>query len=155
VGFVLVSVLPPLHLLLIGPDLAKSRLLYLPSVGFCLMLSVLFDDTRGRMRYVAPGLVLMFHLAALQHNLEAWEYASQKAWTASVTAARCAGLGGRYAATLEAPGSLRGVPFFANGFPEAVALQQRAGVPAGAASCVMVWDKAADELRVSAGGPAN
>jgi hypothetical protein len=39
-GFVLVSVLPPLHLLLIGPDLGKSRLLYLPSVGFCLMLSL-------------------------------------------------------------------------------------------------------------------
>ena len=32
-GFTILSAIPPLHQLLIGQDLQKSRLLYLPSVG--------------------------------------------------------------------------------------------------------------------------
>jgi hypothetical protein len=116
-GFVLVSILPPLHLLLIGPDLSKSRLLYLPSVGFCLMLALALDGLTGRMRYVIPGLILVFHWAALEHNLNLWQYASAKAEAAATTAGTCVISG--------LPRSLRGVPFFANGFPEALELQHQ------------------------------
>lgn len=147
VGFVLVSILPPLHLLLIGPDLEKARLLYLPSVGFCLMLSLAADGLRGRMRYLAPCVVVLFHLAALQHNLDAWEYVAERARVAAAAAARCAGPGGQLAIASGVPRSLRGVPFFANGLEEAAALQRHAGVPPGAPSCLLVWDQTADELR--------
>ena len=136
-AFVLISVLPPLHLLLIGPDLGKSRLLYLPSVGFCLMLSLAIDSLRGRVRYLIPGLILSFHFAVLQHNLNLWEYASEKAKTVSATAGKCTG------SVTGLPGVLQGVPFFANGFREALELQQGSGA---AGSCVLVWDEAKDEL---------
>ncbi len=158
-GFVMVSIVPPLHLLLIGSDLGKSRLLYLPSVGFCLMLSLAVDGLRGRVRYVIPGLILAFHFAALQHNLNSWEYASEKAEAVSKAAGKCAGPGTRRIVVSGLPGVLRGVPFFVNGFREAVELQRPgAGIlvveaisgspsdgPAG--SCVLVWDEAKDELR--------
>lgn len=158
-GFVLVSVLPPLHLLLIGPDLAKSRLLYLPSVGFCLMLSLAVDGLRGRLRYVIPALILSFHFAALQHNLNSWEYASEKAKAVSAAAGKCAGHGAQRIVVSGLPGVLRGVPFFVNGFREALELQQgSAAIPLvefinGApseerpGSCVLAWDEATDELR--------
>jgi protein O-mannosyl-transferase len=137
-AFVLVSVLPPLHLLLIGPDLGKSRLLYLPSIGFCLMLSLAVDGLRGRARYVIPGLILSFHFAALEHNLNSWEYASEKAKAVSAAAGECTG------SVTGLPRVLQGVPFFANGFHEAVELQQASG---RAESCILVWDEAKDELR--------
>jgi hypothetical protein len=137
VGFVLVSVLPPLHLLLIGPDLGKSRLLYLPSVGFCLMLSLAVDGLRGRARYVLPGLILSFHFAALQHNLNSWRYASEKAKAVSAAAGKCTG------SVAGLPGALQGVPFFANGFREALELQQETA----RAPCVLVWDETKNELR--------
>jgi hypothetical protein len=158
-GFVLVSVLPALHLLLIGPDLGKSRLLYLPSVGFCLMLSLAVDGLRGRVRYVIPALILAFHFAALQHNLNSWEYASEKAKAVSAAAGKCAGPGTQRIVVSGLPGALRGVPFFVNGFREALELHQgTAGIPVveavsgspsdgRAGSCVLAWDEAKDELR--------
>jgi hypothetical protein len=78
----------------------KSRLLYLPSVGFCLMLSLAVDGLRGRVRYVIPALILAFHFAALQHNLSSWEYASEKAQAVSAAAGKCAGLGTQRIAAL-------------------------------------------------------
>ena len=157
-GFVLVSILPPLHLLLIGSDLGKSRLLYLPSVGFCLMLSLAIDGLRGRVRYVIPALILAFHFAALQHNLNSWEYASEKAKAVSAAAGKCAGPGTQRIVVSGLPGVLQGVPFFVNGFREALELQRGSaritvveaisgGPPDGrAGSCVLVWDEAKDKL---------
>jgi hypothetical protein len=161
-GFVLVSILPPLHLLLIGSDLAKSRLLYLPSVGFCLMLAVAVDGLRGRKRYVLPGFFVAFHFVALQHNLRLWEDASEKAKAISSAAVKCAGPGTQRIVVSGLPGALRGVPFFANGFGEAIQLQQGneeiAVVQATsggtsdsrASSCVLVWDSVNNELRAAA-----
>lgn len=113
-GFVFVCAIPPLHLLVIGAELGNSRLLYLPSVGFCIMLAVASDSLRSRPRRLVSGIILAFHFAALQHNLDAWEYASQKARRATLAAD-----GRKHSETtkltdLGAPGTVRGVPLFAN-----------------------------------------
>jgi hypothetical protein len=39
IAFLLLLAVPPLQQLLIGPDLQKARILYLPSVAFCLLLT--------------------------------------------------------------------------------------------------------------------
>ena len=127
-GFVLISALPPLHLLVIGSELGNSRLLYLPSVGFCIMVAVAADGLRGRARWIIPCVILAFHFAALQHNLDLWEYASAKAKATSVAARNCIVPGVGEIAVSGIPSILQGVPFFANGLFEAIELQRR-GAP--------------------------
>src|SRR5438270_587549 len=83
-----------------------------------LMLSLAVGGLRGRARYVIPGLILSFHFAALQHNLNSWEYASAKARAVSAVAGKCTG------SVAGLPGVVQGVPFFANGFREALELQE-------------------------------
>jgi hypothetical protein len=158
-AFVLVTVLPALHLLLIGTDLLKSRLLYLPSVGFCLMLGSAVAHLRGWYRWATGITILTFHFFALQHNLDAWKYAAAKAQSASATALSCIAPGTQKVTISGLPGTLRGVPFFANGFPEAISLRRNlqsipvmndgGTVSTGpTADCGLVWDGTNDELRV-------
>jgi hypothetical protein len=157
-GFLLVLALPPLPQLLIGADLQKSRILYLPSVGFCLLLATVVEQRKAK--WVVSIAILVFNLAALFHNLSAWEYASNKAQAACSVAASCArGRDGRMA-ILGLPRSLRGVYFFANGFPECVQMQpgaeaakvelREAASPADTAqySCILDWDGSKEELSV-------
>ena len=111
------------------------------------------------MRYVLSGLILAFHVAALQHNLNLWVYASEKAKTISAAVVKCPGPGTQKIVVSGLPGLLRGVPFFANGFREAIQLQQGGeGIPVVEAtsspdgrpgSCVLVWDAVKDELRAA------
>jgi hypothetical protein len=139
IGFLLVLALPPLSQLLIGPDLQKARFLYLPSVGFCLLLAAMAQHLKTKSQWVVSIAIVVFNLAALLHNMTAWEYASQKARAACSVAAKCATV------VSGVPGSLNGVYFFANGFPECVEMQQkRAGGPQS--SCVLTWDANTDEL---------
>jgi len=158
-GFVLLAALPPLHLLLIGSDLQKSRLLYLPSVGFCLLLGLAVETMTPRMRLLVPGALMMFHLAALAHNLDGWAYASEKARDACTQAARHIGPGTRKIVVAGLPGSLDGIAFFANGFPECVQMRRK-GLPVSielrpeskqVASednvPLLRWDSSARELR--------
>ena len=142
IGFLVVLALPPLTQLLIGPDLQKARFLYLPSVGFCLLFAVLALHLRMKSQWLVSIAIVAFNLAALLHNMTAWEYASQKAHAACSVAASCA-LSGTTVKGL--PGSLNGVYFFANGFPECVELQ-RNGDAGAQSSCVLVWDANTDEL---------
>jgi hypothetical protein len=141
IGFLLVLALPPLSQLLIGPDLQKARFLYLPSAGFCLLLAAMVQHLRMRSQWVVSIAIVAFNLVALFHNMTAWEYASQKARAACGVAASCA-VGETQ--VLGLPGSLNGVYFFANGFPECVEMQQKEN--AGARSCVLSWDATTDEL---------
>ncbi|HYL78434.1 MAG TPA: hypothetical protein VEU96_29855, partial [Bryobacteraceae bacterium] len=157
-GFLLAIALPPLSQLLIGVDLQKSRVLYLPSVGFCLLLATAVE--RHKAKWIVSIAVLVFNLAALLHNLAAWEYASRKAQAACNVAVRCAQRHDGRMAVLGLPHSLQGVYFFANGFPECVEMQsgvEKAKVevrdtasPVDAAqySCVLDWDKNKEELSV-------
>jgi hypothetical protein len=154
IGFVLVSALPPLFQLLIGPDLQKSRLLYLPSIGFCLMLAVAVEGLAGRLRWIVPGAILCASLVMLEHNLDAWQYASGKAKSSCVTAAQCMGPSNKLTVG-PFPGSLRGVYFLQNGFRECVEIQ-RNGAPVEveftAESPAARWDPATDELGCYLGG---
>ena len=86
--------------------------------------------------------IVAFNLAALIHNMTAWEYASQKAKTACDVAATC-GVG--KTAVLGLPGSLKGVYFFANGFPECVEMRRKTNGETKD-SCVLAWDGNTDEL---------
>jgi hypothetical protein len=142
IGFLLVLALPPLSQLLIGPDLQKGRFLYLPSVGFCLLLAGMVRHLKMKSQWVVSIAIIVFNLAALLHNMMAWEYASQKARAACGVAASCAM---RETQVLGLPGSLNGVYFFANGFPECVEMQQR-GNAGARESCVLSWDATTDEL---------
>jgi hypothetical protein len=82
--------------------------------------------------------IVVFNLVALSHNMAAWEYASQKARAACSVAAKCAGVASGL------PGSLNGVYFFANGFPECVEMQRTGNE--GSQSCVLFWDPNTDQL---------
>jgi hypothetical protein len=152
-GLVLVAALPPLSQLLIGADLQKSRLLYLPSVFFCLFLATAIEHAALAPKRTIAAAAIAFNLVALGHNLSAWEYASVKAKAACLAAARCVTKPGDKIAVRGLPGSLNGVYFFSNGFPECVALQgpvspadvDTAPEAAGYA-CLLSWDRRAGTL---------
>jgi hypothetical protein len=73
VAFVLLAALPVQHLLLIGPDLEKSRYLYLPSAGFAVLLGMLAGSLPSRRAAWLVGAALVaFQAAALTHNLAIW-----------------------------------------------------------------------------------
>jgi hypothetical protein len=154
VGFVLLSALPPLHLLLIGPGLENSRILYLPAVGFCLMLSAAIDSVQSRVRHVIAAVVLVFHLAVLNHNLKSWEYASVNAQDVVLAAVRCITTGTDAIVVSGVPSAVRGVPFFANGLAQAIELQ-RGGAPVMVirtadhrpGSPSLVWDATTERVR--------
>jgi uncharacterized membrane protein len=121
IGFTLIAALPPIQQLLIGADLQKSRLLYLPSIGFCLLIGMVLEYLRPRAGTAVAAAILLFQFAALWHNMNAWRDASEKARAVCSEAARTGVMAAQ-------PGSLNGVYFFANGFPECVELQ-KAGRP--------------------------
>jgi hypothetical protein len=132
IAWVLLLALPPLQQLLIGPDLQKSRLLYLPSVAFCLLLATLLDSHAPKSQWAIAVAALVFNVAALFHNLTFWRQASQKAHDVCIQAAACS----NKSAIQGLPPSLNGVYFFANGFEECVELQHIQ--PAG--PCTLPYD---------------
>ncbi len=73
----LAAVLPVHHLLLIGPDLEKSRVVYLGSAGFALFLAAALAARPRRLAYAAALAVVAFQGAALWHNLATWERVSR------------------------------------------------------------------------------
>jgi len=105
---ILVSVIPVLSLLAGSPALAGSRVLYLPSVWFAIFLAIAVDGVPGRARYGLATMVLLFQLAALQHNLGFWEAASAQVKAACATGSP------------SLPASIDGVPALANGRQECI-----------------------------------
>jgi hypothetical protein len=155
IGFTLVAALPPLHLLMIGTDLSKARLLYLPSVGFCLFLAVATRALSRPAKAAVMVTVLAFHCAVLQHNIGPWQYASEKSQAACRAAAVCTGGSVQRIATRNLPGILHGVYFFANGFSECVD-RASAGLPPQTRTngpVALSWDGAKDELICRPVGP--
>ena len=131
-GFVLAAALPVQHLLLIGPDLAGARVLYLPTLGIALFWGVLLDGCDKPKLGVALGSgLLLFHWGALQHNLRLRSeaaYLSQRV---------CRAIGWelqrdpRPILVEGLPRTWQGVYFLANGFVPCVAIQsQTPSVPA-------------------------
>jgi hypothetical protein len=120
VSFVILAALPAYSQLLIGIDLEKSRVLYLPSIGFCLLLAALAENAHPKLRAGIATAVILFHAAALLHNLSAWDQASRVVRSACIGAATCPD---RLTVVSGLPRTINGVYTFANGFPECVAMQ--------------------------------
>jgi hypothetical protein len=158
-GFLLFSVLPPLHMMLIGPDLEKSRLLYLGSAGFCFLLAAAVDGVKKPALLLAPAIVLAFNLVALGHNLKLWRYVSDRAQAACESIVECADAVKGKVVVEAVPSLLRGVYFLGNGLPDGVAMRRAdllprieirragSGVEAGTDDCRLRWDNAADGFR--------
>ena len=107
----LVCSLPALSQLLIGADMEKSRGLYLPSVGFCLLLGVL---ARGRFRIMLLLVVAAFQLLALEHNLAIWANASDLMRAVSRDAATKIPKTAEVVTVVGAPRTVDGVYFLQN-----------------------------------------
>ena len=154
-AFVLVAVIPPLHMLAIGADLGNSRVVYLPAVGFCVFLALAIDAVNDSWRVGCAIVFLLFQFMALQHNLSFWIDASAVVRTACAEAADAAGTSNKLLVS-GLPADIRGVPAFANGFKHCVAIN--AGRPVDIESVndtrnipqpgtiVLEWDRVARKL---------
>jgi hypothetical protein len=78
-GFVLLAALPVHEFLLIDANLEKSRVLYLPSVGFALIFAAALEAARPRLAIGAAAAIFAFQTAALEHNLIIWDRVSRLA----------------------------------------------------------------------------
>ncbi len=123
-GLILTAALPVQHLLLIGPDLAGSRVLYLPTLGLALFWGVLLDGCgRARLAVALAAGMLLFQWGALRHNLRLRTEAahvSQRACTAMGEELR---RDPRPILVEELPKTWKGVYFLANGFVPCVAIE--------------------------------
>ncbi len=113
------AALPAIHLVLIGQSGLGSRVLYLPGVPFALLVASLFLFS-SRHRLAVLFLLLLGYLGILEHNLGTWRRAAARAQQL------CSAVAMQPAAILEpeVPATLDGVWFFANGFPECVAVHR-------------------------------
>ncbi len=126
--FIIAAGLPVEHLLLISPDLAGSRTLYLGSVGWALLWALILGSMHRTPRIVAACVLLTLQWSILEHNLRSWRE------TAELARSVCVAFGQRIAGT-SGPVVVRGLPsiragavFLQNGFPQCVELNT--GVPA-------------------------
>lgn len=157
VALVVIPALPALPQLLIGSDLQKSRLLYLPSAGFSLLAASLLQSLGARRAAAAAAILLAFNIAALNHNLKIWGDVARLARNTCAAAAELIGSSTKRVIVSGLPPSLRGVYFYAKGFPEC--LEIRSGLalesleilrgenriePNGA--LILSWDPAREEL---------
>ncbi|MFM2124914.1 MAG: hypothetical protein RL328_1365, partial [Acidobacteriota bacterium] len=110
-----VSILPPLHLLGGSADLSGGRLLYLPSVWFCLLMGFAIAGLRKRETLAVGGAVLLFHFGAVQHDLGFWIRTSEQVRMVCAQPERPA----------EPPTMIDGVPALANGLDDCVTLARQ------------------------------
>jgi hypothetical protein len=127
VAFTLLASLPVAHMLLIGADLRGAAHVYLPSVGFCLLLGATIDSV-GRTvlpsaRVAIGAALLVFHAAALHHNNLIWSRTAQLADRECRIIARESALSGKASIVQDPPRILNGIAFFANGLPECVTMK--------------------------------
>jgi hypothetical protein len=144
-AFVLLSALPPLEQLLIGPDLQKSRELYLPLAGFCLLLGAVADGLPGRGRWLIPLAAIAFNLGALQHNITIWREAGAIAERACADAARCTRP--EKLSISGVPGSLDGVYFLGVGLPECVGIAAQSSSPSAESGGRAIWNDSTRALQ--------
>jgi hypothetical protein len=143
-SFVLLGALPPLEQLLIGPDLQKSRELYLPLAGFCLLLGGAADRLRPRAAWIVPVIIVGFNFAALQHNITIWRNVGHVAQQTCLAASRCS-IGGKLRVQ-DVPGSLDGVYFLGVGFPECIGIETRSTPPEIESGSDLTWEADRREL---------
>ena len=152
VAFVLISSLPAIHQLLIGADLQRSRLLYLPSLGFCVMLGFAVEGLRSKQTMLLAAIALLaFHWACLQHNERTWRRVASLADSTCSQIVQQITPSTKGIVIQDLPGSLDGVYFLRNGLGPCLDLKagRRLGVmvdDTGAATSVhpgilvFAWD---------------
>lgn len=122
-GSVILAVLPAVHVSLIGDDALGGRILYLPSLGFILFISMALTVASrpdGRMRrYARAAFVVLYFGVSITHNLNAWRS------TARIADASCAAAARDVHNSPQPPGRLNGVYFFQNGFAECVETKRK------------------------------
>jgi hypothetical protein len=117
--FTFIAALPVQQLLLIGPDLEKSRVLYLPSVGFALFLGAVLETLRKPAWRIPAALAIMcFQTACLEHNLRTWRGVAVVARRACDSVAASLQGNRKTVTVLDLPNVLRGVYFFHKGMPD-------------------------------------
>ena len=117
--FAFVAALPVQQLLLIGPDLEKSRVLYLPSVGFALFVAAALESLRRTAwRVPAAIAIIVFQAACLEHNLVNWRGVALVARQACDSVAASLERNVKTVSVLDLPNVLRGVYFFHKGMPD-------------------------------------
>jgi hypothetical protein len=128
-AFLLAADVPIQHLLMIQPDFAGARVLYLPLAGFAIFWAALLERLeRSKLTWAMAAALVVFNLAALQHNLRPWRT------TPAAAAAVCRALGQELANDPRPvfvsglPGRLQGAYFLSNGFAECV--EMNSGQPA-------------------------
>jgi hypothetical protein len=155
--FVVMGALPALPQMLIGADLQKSRLLYLPATGFCLLLGLALEAQRPRALLVPSAVVLLlFHWSCLRHNLQIWDQVGALADTTCSQIVQDLTPSTRTVVVRDLPGSLDGVYFLRNGLGSCLDFKAGRGLgldinssgSAGLGVAVFAWDESTRSLRV-------
>ena len=121
--FVLCASLPVFPLLLISPDLSGARVLYLPSVGISLLWLRVIQRTELKSAAALSFSLLIFQLAALQHNQHIWTEVANTARQACFDAAQILKQDPRSSiVAYNLPKTRKGVFFLQNGFPQCVSI---------------------------------
>lgn len=115
-GLTAACAIPAVHLLLIGSSLLGVRVLYLPSIPFCILVAQLFSGP-GRFRHTAALGVLAVNFVFLSHNLDSWRSAAHAADQF------CEAVANGDIDIRKAPHEMRGVYVLANGAEECVSLK--------------------------------
>lgn len=145
---VMLSSLPALPVLSIGADLTGSRVLYLPTVSFALLVGLIIGQMRGWRQLCAGSLLLALNLAALRNNLDQWDRVAHIAEATCQTIVR--ETESKAVVVRGMPSTLDGVMFLGNGLagclsyyglPTGVQLHTEGDPPSGAA--VFTWDPVA------------
>jgi hypothetical protein len=149
--FTLVAALPVQQLLLIGADLEKSRVLYLPSVGFALFLGAVCETLRKtNWRVPAAIAIMVFQTACLEHNLLVWRGVAEVARQACDSVAASLANNSKTVTVLDLPNVLRGVYFFHKGMPDCLEIGHGIDirrVREDGADLVFRWDPASETVK--------
>jgi hypothetical protein len=121
-AFVPLALLPALPLALVGANLWGARVYYLASAGAALLAAAAWGGlTSRRLRGAVAAALVLFHFAALRHQLDAWESVARLAErTCTGAAPLVASAGERPVVVENMPASVDGVFFLSNGFSECV-----------------------------------
>ena len=126
--FIIAAGLPVQHLLLISSDLGGSRILYLGSVGWALLLALVLDAMGRTPRIFAACALLLPQGWMLEHNLKPWRDTAELARLACVTFGQTIAGSTGPVVVHGLPAIRNGAVFLQNGFPQCV--EMNTGVPA-------------------------
>jgi len=111
---IIASLIPPVHLALIGDDLQGTRVFYLPSIFFCILMSQISRS------WAFYGVAIVFSFCALRHNLAIRSEVASLGKQACSAAANAVVHSAGAISVKGLPRSINGIFFFANGFEDCV-----------------------------------